>query len=133
MPWIFCITPNYGPHMHPEYISGDGSYYQKERIAWINIIGVSIRLWCNETFDLIANILGRIVSPSTVSPEDVNLTANRVAIITTKLDRILESFNLKWKSENFRISIEEDLIYCFPYFMNIQTSTPSSPYLEPTL
>ncbi|KAK1406975.1 hypothetical protein QVD17_38585 [Tagetes erecta] len=102
----------------------DETYNQKERIAWINIRGVPSFLWSNDTFDVIANSLGKIISPSAAKVDDVVLTVDRVAIITTQFDRILENINLKWKSENFIISIEEDFSFCFPAFM-LASSSPS--------
>ncbi|KAK1435034.1 hypothetical protein QVD17_00789 [Tagetes erecta] len=117
----------------------DETYKQKERIAWINIRGVPSHLWCNDTFDVIANSLGKIISPSAARVDDDVLTVDRVAIITTQFDQILENINLKWRSENFIISIEEDFSFCFPAFMlssnspTMETPVTNSPVPEQPL
>lgn len=59
-----------------------------ERIAWIKIIGLLPELWSEENFSTIAESVGRVVVPFEVDQSNINLSYEKVGILTTSLSII---------------------------------------------
>lgn len=104
----------------------DFSYKQKERIAWLYIRGVPAHLCNQETFELIANSYGSIIKPSEAAHNDAILSYDYIGISTTQPQRICENILIKWRSESYSLTIEEEVYQWYPSFL----TTGQSPEKE---
>ncbi|KAK1409430.1 hypothetical protein QVD17_35956 [Tagetes erecta] len=64
-----------------------------------------------------------IIYPSSAGKNDVDLSFDRVGILTLSPNRIFNEVMIKWRSESFKVIIEEDLSQWWPDFM-LKTPAP---------
>lgn len=59
-----------------------------DRIAWIKIVGVPVKLWNEENFSRIASEFGKVAAPVEILPSIQDLTMGNVCILTGSKRRI---------------------------------------------
>ncbi|KAJ0520834.1 hypothetical protein HanIR_Chr10g0463781 [Helianthus annuus] len=80
-----------------------------ERVAWLNIYGVSLHLSGNETFDSVGRCFGKVLHASQRQPEDNLLTLDCVCVITDSVKRIEEVVTIIEEGKRFRVWVEEEM------------------------
>ncbi|PWA42033.1 RNA-directed DNA polymerase, eukaryota [Artemisia annua] len=85
-----------------------------ERIAWIGIYGVPMQLASAELFNKLGGLFGSLVSPSSFSNLEHNLSVVKVGVLVGNGKVIKESVVLSWRNKKFRIWISENPVDWFP-------------------
>ncbi|CAH1426237.1 unnamed protein product [Lactuca virosa] len=62
---------------------GDEAELRFERVAWIRLVGFSLKLWDDKNFVAIANSFGKIIWPCDEFPHHVDMSFPKIGILTT--------------------------------------------------
>ncbi|MFS8005364.1 hypothetical protein Hanom_Chr13g01236441 [Helianthus anomalus] len=79
-----------------------------ERIAWLNIHGVSLHLSWNETFDSVGRCFGKVIHASQQQPEDNLLTSDCVCVLIDSVKRLEEVVTIIEDNKRYRVWVEEE-------------------------
>ncbi|GKF20370.1 nucleotide-binding alpha-beta plait domain-containing protein [Tanacetum coccineum] len=72
-------------------------FFVEGRVAWVDIEGVPLKMWSDNTFKRIASKWGTLIHAD--SHEDGNLYTKRICINTNITSNILESFKIIYRNE----------------------------------
>ncbi|CAI9268894.1 unnamed protein product [Lactuca saligna] len=78
-----------------------------ERIIWIRIVGLPLRLWNNSNFSTIVRKIGKIVVPIDHITNRVYLFVVKLAILTDKLTKLNKEIQVEADSRSFHVGIVE--------------------------
>ncbi|KAJ0555727.1 hypothetical protein HanRHA438_Chr07g0293971 [Helianthus annuus] len=79
-----------------------------ERIAWLKFFGVPLHLAENKVFDSVAELFGKVLHKSQLSPDDRDLSFNRVGVLVDNGLPISDTVTLSWKRKKFKIWVVEE-------------------------
>lgn len=92
-------------------------YIPSHCLAWIIIRGVPPYLCDAETFYLIGNSFGILAQESSLSIADRCRSLDRIGILTTQLNKIHDSINIRWRNKYFKVMVEEETSPWIPNFL----------------
>lgn len=78
-----------------------------ERMAWLKIVGLPLRLWDEENFSRIVGNFGRVVNPFDAIYNRKDLSTGKVGIITSRRNWINEELTVMVDGEMFKIGVVE--------------------------
>ncbi|KAI3522532.1 hypothetical protein L1887_00391 [Cichorium endivia] len=88
--------------------SGDGSLLDRfDRLAWVKVVGLPLRLWDRENFSRIAGRFGRVIIPSETTLEAKDVSFGRFCILTDRRNRIEEEIPVVFEGNVMKIGVTE--------------------------
>ncbi|CAH1412378.1 unnamed protein product [Lactuca virosa] len=78
-----------------------------ERITWIRILGLLLRLWNNSNFSDVVGKFGKIAVPIDHITSRVDLSVVKLAILTDKLTKLNEEIQVEADGRSFHVGIVE--------------------------
>ncbi|KAJ0575245.1 putative RNA recognition motif domain, nucleotide-binding alpha-beta plait domain superfamily [Helianthus annuus] len=85
----------------------EGQNLPFQRLAWILIKGVPLQFWGPDIFNQIGKLVGKVIIPSRASDDDVDLSVNKIGVLSNKVGRINCKLTLQWGGEPCFIWISE--------------------------
>ncbi|CAI9269129.1 unnamed protein product [Lactuca saligna] len=78
-----------------------------ERVTWIRLVGLPLRLWSNTNFSSIVGKFGKIVVPLDHITNRVDLSVAKIAITTEKLTKFNEEILVEADGQYYQVGIIE--------------------------
>ncbi|KAI3501194.1 hypothetical protein L1887_29056 [Cichorium endivia] len=86
---------------------GEKQDLRYERLAWLKILGLPLRLWDEENFSRIVRNFGRVINPFENMKIRKDLSMGKVGILTSRRQWINEEITVMAGGEAFRIGVVE--------------------------
>ncbi|CAH1420761.1 unnamed protein product [Lactuca virosa] len=86
---------------------GEDDEYNFERVACIRIVGLPIRLWCEENFSAIVHKFGKIIVPFDHIEDRLDLSVVKVGILTGMKKKINEVIRIEAEGKIFDFGVVE--------------------------
>lgn len=78
-----------------------------DRIAWLKIVGLPVRLWSEENFAKIAGEFGKVIEPVKILPSSQDLSLGSIYILAGKRLRINEEIPVENNHNIFTVGVME--------------------------
>ncbi|KAJ0565661.1 hypothetical protein HanIR_Chr06g0265081 [Helianthus annuus] len=99
----------------------EGQAFGFERLAWLKVQGIPLRLLTNEVIDEVGSLFGKVVHHADRSESDLDLSYEYVGILLGDGKRVSEEIVLNWKDRKFRVWVMEELGEWIPDFLEINS------------
>ncbi|KAJ0593938.1 hypothetical protein HanHA300_Chr03g0103021 [Helianthus annuus] len=86
-----------------------GQAFAFEMIAWLQVHGVPLHLWCEEVFSEICGRFGVVAKQPQVLEDDGDFSMVCVGVLVGEGKRILEEVTLNWQDKRYQVWVSEDL------------------------
>ncbi|KAJ0801891.1 hypothetical protein HanPI659440_Chr03g0122651 [Helianthus annuus] len=83
-----------------------GQVCEYEKIAWLKLYGIPLRLLINQVCKDIGSQFGAVVQSGSCDQEDGDLSYVLMGVLVKSPDRINQKINLIWKEDEFSIIVE---------------------------
>ncbi|GJW07861.1 nucleotide-binding alpha-beta plait domain-containing protein [Tanacetum coccineum] len=98
---------NYATHVFLLLIQASKEFVIDERITWVDIEGIPLKLWSESTFNRIAAKWGKMLYLEKL--DERCLYSKRLCILTTGKSNILETFKIIHKGKRFSVRAKETM------------------------
>ncbi|KAM0063413.1 hypothetical protein Hdeb2414_s0003g00090581 [Helianthus debilis subsp. tardiflorus] len=85
-----------------------GQVCECEKIAWLKLYGIPLRLLTNQVCNDIGSQFGVVVQSGSFDQVDGDLSFVLTGVLVKSPDRIHKKINLIWKEDKFSINVEEE-------------------------
>ncbi|CAH1447309.1 unnamed protein product [Lactuca virosa] len=106
--------------------------YNFERVASIRIVGLPIRLWCEENFSAIVQKFGKIIIPFDHIEDRLDLSVVKVGILTCTKKKINEEIRVEAEGKIFDVGLveyEDEPWFPFRFDNDEQSFEPETDYV----
>nr|KAJ0217709.1 hypothetical protein LSAT_V11C300129490 [Lactuca sativa] len=106
--------------------------YDFERVASIRIVGLPIRLWCEENFSAIVRRFGKIIIPFDHIEDRLDLSVVKVGILTGAKKKINEEIRVEAEGKIFFLGLveyEDEPWFPFRFDNEVQPCEPETDYV----
>ncbi|CAI9269380.1 unnamed protein product [Lactuca saligna] len=94
---------------------GDKVETHGDRVAWIRILGLPLRLWGQRNFQTITGGFGKIIAPFEDIPHRVDLSHIKIGLLTTRRNRINDEIRVAFEGKVYKLGIIEFDEDWFPF------------------
>ncbi|MFS7968921.1 hypothetical protein Hanom_Chr09g00803131 [Helianthus anomalus] len=85
-----------------------GQSLSLERVAWLNVHGISLHLLEEGIVKQIGELFGKVLHIPNGLVEELDLSMVRVGVLAGEAQRINEVVTLSWRNRNFKVWVEEE-------------------------
>ncbi|KAJ0862986.1 hypothetical protein HanPSC8_Chr12g0524671 [Helianthus annuus] len=89
-----------------------------ERVAWLNLHGIPLHLFCEEVVSIVGDLFGKVLHIPKCLDDNHDLSVVSVGVLAGEASRIGEAVTIGWKGRNFRIWVEEEMEAWVPDYLN---------------
>ncbi|CAI9275320.1 unnamed protein product [Lactuca saligna] len=103
----FLSQENNGKHIFKWLKWGDTEVTKFERVAWVRIVGLPLKLWNESNFKAILAKYGKIVAPCDKIQDRMDLSVAKLSILTSEKRKLNEIVNAEVDGKPFTVGVVE--------------------------